>query len=77
MFLFSLSTPESPPEQNDGRQFFKMEQLTSHTRAGRHECQLYFTYALNFFCNQSNCFADVAVAVLGCFIFLNGKIDSV
>ena len=26
-----------------------MEQLTSHTRAGRHECQLYFTYSRALF----------------------------
>ena len=28
----------------------KMEQLTSHTRAGRHKCQHYFRYSRAFFC---------------------------
>ena len=59
-------TPASPSERNDGRQFLKcrprfedsveMEQLKSHLRAGRHKCQLYFTYsrALFVLCNQSS-----------------------
>ena len=68
MFLFSLKlfktfTPASPPERSDGRYFLKcrsrfeesveMEQLKSHLRAGRHKCQLYFTYlrALFVLCN--------------------------
>ena len=79
MFLFIAEiplTPASPPELNDGRYFLKyrprfedsveMDQLKpSHLRAGRHRCQLYFTYSRALF--VSYCFADVPVAVLGCF----------
>ena len=34
-----------------------MEQLKSHLRAGRHECQFYFTYSRAFFVLCLNCFA--------------------
>ena len=35
----------------------EMEQLKSHLRAGRHECQFYFTYSRAFLVLCLNCFA--------------------